>query len=474
VLVTILLAATSALASAALASAKSYTVGSPQPELALFNVGASGSDGSGAVLPDGTLVLVSQSSSGATARVCMLHPGERKCASTATLSAYNDGLGDQDLFFDNVEVVPTGGKDVSVVLADCCYLSDAGSNGGAVVFNSTNDGATFGPEEPAGSISAVDSAAFADGQIVVGASGDHGTQVQAFSPSVDATSAQPVMSGQVNSNAYGASVSDYNGGVLVASYALGSSSSTTTVEYAPSGANFNDPSAYSVVATLAGQQVLGLSGNALLTNNGSLTHGAQLRLFNGSSFGAPATVPEPSTGDDGYWSIQETGSVVHVFYLNRRNNYDIYEATRTGAHWAPLAIYNTAVTSGSLVPVLGPTGSGLVYETSSSPLLAQPILNPQTVVIKRTGGKAYAGQSTTVSGHATPRLAHQAVTLERLSAGRWYNVATTHESTAGKFSFRAPVGRTYRAVVAYDPGYYLYGYSNSMTLVAAVRHKAKK
>ena len=71
------------------APAKGYTVGDPQPELAPFSLGAAGGGtGSGAVLPDGTLVLASLSATGTSAVVCTLHPGGRQCASTATLGAY--------------------------------------------------------------------------------------------------------------------------------------------------------------------------------------------------------------------------------------------------------------------------------------------------------------------------------------------------------------------------------------------------
>jgi hypothetical protein len=59
------------------------------------------------------------------------------------------------------------------------------------------------------------------------------------------------------------------------------------------------------------------------------------------------------------------------------------------------------------------------------------------------------------------------VTLEYLRAGRWYPRGTAHESTTGTFTFSVPgVTRTYRAVLNQRPGYYEYGYSNAVTLVA--------
>jgi hypothetical protein len=44
---------------------------------------------------------------------------------------------------------------------------------------------------------------------------------------------------------------------------------------------------------------------------------------------------------------------------------------------------------------------------------------------------------------------------------------TGHESAAGTFATSVPgVTRTYRAVLNQRPGYYEYGYSNAVTLVA--------
>jgi hypothetical protein len=466
VLATVLAAGTAVVGTAALASVKSFTVGNPQPELALFKVGASGSSGSGVVLPDGTLVLVSLSHSGTTAVVCRLHPGNRRCASTATLSAYK-GRGNQDSFGGVAEALATGGTDVSVVLEDCCYIPNP-HGGGAVVFNSTNDGRTFSKEIPAGSIGSVNAATFADGQIVVGPASTGSFVVQAF----PANPASVVTSFAVpNSREDGdTSLTTYHGGVLVAS---DDTNGNTLVEYAPNGSKFNSTSSYHSVGIFHGQDLAAVSGNALLTYAAnSITHGASVRFFNGKSFGPAYRVPEPASGDDGYWNLQETGTAAHVFYLNRRHGYDIYEATLVGRGWSRLAIYNTAITAGSLVPVLGPSGAGLLYETDSTPLLAQPILNAQWVGIKLAASRVYIGTRTLLSGRAAPRLTGQIVTLEKLSTGRWYYVATTHESSAGKFHFVVP-GRTetYRAVVSYEPGYYLYGYSNHVRLTAVPRPK---
>jgi hypothetical protein len=76
------------------------------------------------------------------------------------------------------------------------------------------------------------------------------------------------------------------------------------------------------------------------------------------------------------------GDVIHVFFLNRRHSYDTYsETTANGVNWSGRTIYNTAASMGSLVPVLEPNGTGVVFEasTGTKALLAQPILDPQSV-----------------------------------------------------------------------------------------------
>jgi hypothetical protein len=448
-------------ATAALATPAAGTVGNPQPELAQFKVGtAGGGAGSGAVLPDGNLVLASPSESGTSAVVCLLHAGGRSCASTAALHAFKTGS-HQDSFYGTAEVLATGGKDVSVVLYDCCYIPPF--NGGAVVFNSTNDGKTFSGELSTGNIAGVGAATVADGQLVVGTYSSPSLEVQAFPP----TPSTPVTTfANPNRKVDGdTSLTTYHGGVLVAS----DDTRNTFVEFAPSGSDFNASSSYKGVGTFPDELVTAVSGDAMLTDpDRSITGGERLRFFNGKSFGKAFKVPDTKEGDDGYFTMQEVSGVVHVFFEGRRYGYDAFsETTRDGVHWSPLQQYGSAITSASLMPVLGPSGAGLLYETDSKPLLAQPILNAQAVTIKLAKSRVTVGTSTSLSGQAAPHLAGQIVTLEKLSGGRWYNVTTTHESSSGKFSFSVP-GRTetYRAVVAYVPGYYLFGYSGRVSLTA--------
>lgn len=453
--------------------ASTITVGDPQPELAPFSIApVETGNGSGAALADGTLVLASLSKTGTTAMVCVLQPGDRRCASTATLSAYAAD-GEQDSFTGVPEVVATGGSDVSVVLEDCCHIPIFSGVGGAVVFDSTNDGRTFSNEIPAGIILGVDAATFANGRLVVASSETTSLNVQALlKPPYVELSAPANPNGKYDGDT---SLTTYKGGVLVAS---DDASGNTLVEYAPKGSNFNLSSSYGTPVDFKGEDLAGVSANALLTYSSTSTPGAFLRLFNGKSFGPRYDVPEPPGGGEGYWNLQDTGRVVHVFFLDRNDGSDVYsESTPDGVQWSPLSVYDSAPNAGALVPVLGPSGAGLLYETDASapPLFIQPILDYQSVVIKLARLRAPAGRRTTLTGRVAPNIGGQEVMLERrISVGHWSVVSAVHETAAGKFSFTVP-GNThsYRAVVVDEPGYYLFGYSNVVTLTAVPKHLAK-
>ena len=428
------------------------TIGDPQPELAQFSVGGAGQNGSGIVLANGNLVLASISNSGKTINVCLLHPGGRKCASTVSLRAHPG-----DVFSGTPEVLSTGGTKLSVVSEDCCNISNV------VTFNSTDGGRAFSGEKVAGSINAVGAGTVAGGQLVVANNLSSSFNVQAFPPSP----ASPVTSfATPHTGLVGASsLTTYNGGVLVAN----DDTTNTYVEYAPPGSNFNKSSSYRHIARIHNEDTVTVSGDAVLTNPGGTLIGAdELRFFNGKSLGKGHKVPVPKASDDGYWGMQEVRGTDYVFFLNRRAGYDVYEeSTRNGTKWSGLRRYGSAITSAQLVPVLGSIGSGVVFEASSPKLLAQPILDPQSVRIALQHPHVPAGHSTKLTGTAFPHLNHQLVTLQKLTHKRWYAVKTTHESSAGKFAFTVPgVTQTYRVVVAYKPGYYEYGYSRSVTLNA--------
>ena len=443
-----------ALGAAVPALASGGQVGDPQPELAQFKVGASGGIGSGAVLPNGNLVLATPSTAATAITVCVLHPGGRSCASTATLHAYKT-----DTFDGAVEVVASGGPDVEVVAVDCCKISFT------VIFDSADGGRTFSTLKEAGTIPSIGSSAYVGVSIVVGSGSlsSNGLEVQALAahptaPQMSAATPIPNLQGDT-------SLTTYHGGVLVAADNL----SNTYVEYAKAGSGFNSSSSYKRVGTFGNELVTAVSGSALLTDpGGSLTGGERLRFFNGTSFGPARKVPDAKTGDDGYFAMQEVGATVHVFFIGRRNSYDVFEETTTdGVHWSRLQQFGSAIGSSSLMPVLGATGAGVLYATAGTPLLAQPILNAQGVHVAFAVARVRVGHVAVLRGTARPRLPGQTVTLEELKSGRWYGVEASKEHANGTFTFTV-AGRTatYRAVVNEKPGYYQFGYSNAATLTA--------
>ena len=432
------------------------TVGEPQPELVKYKVGGPGGDGTGAILSNKVVVLASPSSSGTEINVCVLHPASRSCVTKATLRAYHGG-GNQDSFSGPIEVFATGGAALDIVAYDCCYI---GANG-IVVFRSTDGGATWGPETQAGDLGDLGAATYAGGSIVVATSEYHdGTQVQAISP--DPTVAQTSYA-QVSTDEYDTSVTNYRNGVLLAYDNL----TNTRVAYAKAGSGFNTASSYKPVGAFNNEQTVAVSGNALLTDpGGSLTHGIRLRFFNGTSFGPAYKVPEPKNPDDGYFTEQETGPWVHVFFIARRSGYDLMtESTTNGKRWTPLTAYSTAIVSSSLSPVLNAAGNGVVFENDGSPQYAQPILTGVRVSLHFLDPVVKAGHTAVLKGGASPGgSGGQRITLEKLVSGKWYPVKSIVAATVG-FTFDVPgIAATYRAVVNWVPGSFQYGYSNAATL----------
>jgi len=431
-------------------------VGEPQPELTAFKVGATGGNGTGAVLPDGNLVLATPSRSATSITVCVLHPGGRSCASTATLQA--NRAGGQDTFYGTVEVLATGGSHVAVVALDCCNIGPDG----AVIFDSTNGGVSFSALKEAGTIASIGAATYAGGNVVVGSVSQGGLQVQALAP--DPVTPQTSYAVPVGGADGDTSLATYHGGVLVASDNV----KNTYVEYASSGSGLNTTGSYKRVGTFSNELVTAVSGDALLTDpGGSLTGGERLRIFNGTSFGPPRKVPDSREGDDGYFAMQEVGGVVHVFFLGRRYGYDVFEETTTnGVRWSPLHQFGPAIGSTSLVPVLGPSGAGLLYATAGTPLLAQPVLNALNVHVT-LAPRVRAGHPAVLRGTVRPVVpGPQVVTLQTLRAGRWYPVKSTHTKGGGFFFNVAGRTATYRAVANYKPGYFEYGYSRAVTVTA--------
>ena len=266
----------------------------------------------------------------------------------------------------------------------------------------------------------------------------------------------------------------YKGGVLIASDFPGY---TTYVEYAQAGANFNASSSYQSVATFPGEQLVAMSGDALLTTKTTGKPVLVLRLFNGTSFGAPHVVPGAAAGFEGgigTWSTidQDPSGRVHVFDESEffSTPYLMYEeSTSTGVSWtSPLDLGN-AINSTTFGAVLDSAGSGLVVGTNADePAWGYPVLAAQSASFSLKSPTIKKGSSTTGSGNASPAAPGRVVDLQVERGGLWYTVASTHEGSGGKFSFtlKGTSAGTfdYRAVVADLAGYVMYGYSPARAL----------
>jgi hypothetical protein len=441
------------LGSGALAASRiSATNPDPQPELAQYKVAATGGNGAGADLPDGTIVLATTTTASISSiTVCRIPLGARACASTAALHATPGVAG-----LSSPQVLATGGKDVTIV------AYDGNLQQSTVEFTSTDDGLIWSAEKPVGNLGAYTYATFASGTAVTASNSAGAMTVQALPETANTVFA--TLGSTIDEQT---SITTYDGGVLVA-YDNGDN---TYVYYARAGADFNESSAWTDVGTFHGETVSSLSSDALLTDiGGSLTGGERLRFFNGTSFSAPSKVPEPTNGDDGGFTMEKAGGAAHVFFIDRREGYDLFaEASSDGSTWSVRQQFASAIAASEFVPVLGSIGTGIVYEGDSTPVLAQPILDAQAVHITIAPATVTPGHHAVLSGTVAPKVAGLHVTIEKFFEGTWEPVgATLVESASGTFHTDVSVESEYRAVVADDPGLYEYGYSNGAYLTVKV------
>lgn len=436
--------------------------GNPQPELKPFKIAASSYAGGGvAIEPNGALVVVYGVTNGAgKAVVCLLNRGASTCAHRVTLSP----LGGVDMF-GVPQVFVTSANHVVVLMDTCC---DSNPNGGTLLFSSTNGGKTFAAPVRVGGAMGVTVAELVGGQIVFSAGDNHdGTEVEAIPINAGGPPAEiATPNARV---AYDIGVGAYKGGALVASDYLGSDY-TTYVEYAAKGKNFDATGSYHGVGGFPHEQLMAMSGDALLTKETTGSEALKLRLFNGTKFGPAHVVPGTSGGGPEWFTADQDPSG-KVFVFSERAfspiTYDLYErSTWTGATWASPVALGPAIQDGTFNVGLDSNGSGLVLGTY--PAWGFPVLAPQGVSFGLKASTIAKGHTTTASGKGSPVAKGRTVTLQVERSGLWYTIATTHENGSGAFSFtiKGSAAGTYhyRAVVADFAGYLEYGYSADRTL----------
>jgi hypothetical protein len=227
------------------------------------------------------------------------------------------------------------------------------------------------------------------------------------------------------------------------------------------------------VASFKNEELLGMSGSALLTVQETGKDDMILRFFNGTGFGPGHVVPGTGGCDIGCAATidQDPSGVTHFFSETDHSNplYDLFEySTSNGSHWSGPVDLGNAINSYSFSAALDAHGSGVVLGTGGNQSWGYPVLEAQSVSFNLKSSTIKKGKSTTGYGLGSPAGAGRLVTLQVERSGRWYNVATTHEKSGGSFNFTIKgksAGKfSYRAVVSDLAGYLQFGYSASRTL----------
>jgi hypothetical protein len=449
-------AAMSAGAASALSSKAKGVKGDPQPELAAFKIGSAvGPGGTVAVESNGNLVVAyTLPGTAADVSVCVLARAGHSCTYHPTLKPLSGdtGEGTPQVF------APSAGHVVVLV--------GAGATHGNLVFTSTNGGKTFGAGVQVGNSLVPTSAALVAGQIIYSESDDSsGVELSAVSASAPANPGTPA---KISTTGGTVAVGSYKSGVLVAGD--NASSGPTKVWYAPAGMNFNDKTAYTNVATISGESVFGMSGNALLTVQTGGKEKLEVRFFNGTTFGAPHAVPGGAGGGPEWFTIdKDPGGVTHVFLSDDRTSpvYKLLEvSTTTGSHWTAPTELGNGTSSDNFYAALDKHGSGLVLGVA--PARGYPVLAHQSVSFAFTKSHVKKGHKTVGKGKAHAAAKGRTIELQVERSGRWYDVKSTHEKSNGSFSFTIKATRagkvTYRAVAADHAGYVEFGYSSAHAL----------
>jgi hypothetical protein len=460
---TSLLCLFTALSGAALAGPAGGVKGDPQPELKPFKISnTNSSPGSIALEPNGSFVSGYDVPSGTLGKitVCVLARGGRKCSHTVALGTpVGDGLDTSA----GPRVLVTSANHVTVIEDTCC---DGNPHGDTFLWSSTDGGSAFGAPERIGNVVTGGATLIGKDIVFIGSDFPAGIQVE----SIPVGGAPPASVATLTGNRGDVGIGSYKGGVLAGSDTLGKNYATS-VRFAAAGGNFNAAGSYHAVGTFGNEQLIAMSGSALLTYSGKGKGELVLRLFTGKGFGAAHTVPGTTGGGPEWFGLdQDPSGDVHVFSSRGFvKGYDlIEESTSNGSHWSAPANLGNAITSYSFAAALDSHGSGLVLGPGGSQVWAFPVLEAQNVSFALKSSTIKKGKSTTGSGKGSPAGVGRLVELQVQRGGRWYTVATTHEKVGGSFSFTikgASAGTfKYRAVVSDLAGYLMYGYSNGKSL----------
>jgi hypothetical protein len=200
-----------------------------------------------------------------------------------------------------------------------------------------------------------------------------GAQVESV-PAIGASGPPAEIATAITQAAYDVGVGSYQDGALIAAD-NDTTAYTTRVAYAAAGKDFDASSSYVGAGTFPGEQLVGISGDALLTEKTAGDGALVLRIFNGTSFGPAYEVPDTAGGGPEWFGIDtDPSGRVHVFNdsTHLARTYDLYEeSTSTGAAWSAPVDLGNAVEATSFAVGLDASGSGLVLGTS--PAIGYPV-----------------------------------------------------------------------------------------------------
>lgn len=440
--------------------AKSGIKGSPQPELKPFVIGtASGASDVTTDSYDGTLIIayeVATPNTDGAIDVCVVKRGARSCESNTTL----DTVDNSSLFGSPLVTVESGGT-IYVAMDECCAAPYE-------LFESTDGGKTFGapvsigPSSPPNIDASETWGVTGYGVHMMWAENDAGSSFGVEVASLSSPGAGVVSTAMSDTNGdfFTAGLGSYNGEIIAAG---SDSNDITFASVAPAASTV-----FHSIGQFAGEQLIGVNGAAMLTQQTTGNQSDVLRLFNGTGFGAAHVVPHTCCGGPNWNTVVQGGGRTFVFTERNQDGYDLeMQSTVSGSSWSARTNLGDAINSNTFSGSLDSIGSGAVVGTSG-PATVFPVLAPQPISFKLSKRTVGTGTRVTATGVGSYPAAGRIVELQQLRHGRWHDIATTHENAHGRFKFHVTEhgagNYIFRASATDLPGYLLYGYSSDRTL----------
>jgi hypothetical protein len=441
-----------------------HTKGSPQPELKPYNIGTKpdGEPGSVGVLPDGKLLVAFDEKTadgrGAT-KVCILDRVHHACAADSPVIVPPAG-GSNDTADANVFV--QGSKDVYLLVSDVST--------GDELYTSTDGGTSFAATPiNLGTDADAPTEAVLAGSDLVWAPGGGDAEVSTVPVTGTPTPGDPVTF--ATSEPIHNGLATYKNGVLAIDGAFDGSVYAT---YAAAGKPFDSGASFVPVGTFANEIFESVDGDALITQRSTGKEQTVLRIFNGTSFGAPHVVPKSfASGPQSFIASAGSRGVIRVFTVLAPSYNLVETSTVNGSSWTPSQILSNAAVSNDMTAGLDSAGSGIIFGigiSAGGTDRAYPVLASQRVSLTLNHRKVKRSQLVKVSGKATAAKKGREITLEVLGKHKvWSSLAATTESASGKFRFNVTERKagsfTFRAVADDSAGFVQFGYSPPRRLI---------